>query len=240
MSGSAAAIGPISPRTRIACSARAADTALGFSRDDTALMQLILDKQDQRKLDSLWHDFDYVADQTARTWTQYYNTFSAQDLTLNGRAGQEGAGPPLLVGHAITDSAVILHYRDLYLTKFAQNPSNDPVAKQAILADFAHFNDTIRGIEAERAATEPKHLAGAGRFRRAGLPTALFSSAAERADILAYYQTLRSQNGLSHEDALRQTLVSILVSPEFLYRVDLLGGDDASAPKGGARSRRRT
>ncbi len=134
------------------------------------------------------------------------------------------------MGHAITDSAVILHYRDLYLTKFAQNPSNDPVAKQAILAHFAHFNDTIRGIEAERAATEPKHLAALVDFAARAYRRPL--SAAERADILAYYQTLRSQNGLSHEDALRQTLVSILVSPEFLYRVDLLG-DDASAPKGG-------
>jgi len=55
-------------------------TALGFFRDDTALMQLILNKDDQRKLDSMWHDFDYVADQTARTWTQYYLTFSAEVL----------------------------------------------------------------------------------------------------------------------------------------------------------------
>ena len=204
-------------------------TALGFFRDDTALMQLILDQKDQRKLDGMWHDFDYVADQTARTWTQYYNTFSAEVLPQNGRAGQEGASPPP-VGHAITDSAIILHYRDLYLAKFAQTPSNDPVAKQAILAHFAHFNDAIRGIEAERAATEPQHLAALVDFAARAYRRPL--SAAERADILAYYKSLRSQNGLSHEDAMRQTLVSILVSPEFLYRVDLVD-DGAPAQKGG-------
>ncbi|HVY34113.1 MAG TPA: DUF1592 domain-containing protein, partial [Caulobacteraceae bacterium] len=199
-------------------------TALGFFRDDTALMQLILDKKDQRKLDSLWHDFDYVADQTARTWTQYYLTFSAEVLPRNGRAGAVGASPPP-TDHAITDSAVIQHYRDLYLAKFAEDKANDPVAKQAILAHFAHFDETIRGLEKERAASEPKHLAAVVDFASRAYRRPL--SAAERADILAYYQSLRDKSGLSHEDAVRQTLVSILVSPEFLYRVDLV---NAAAP----------
>jgi hypothetical protein len=203
-------------------------TALGFFRDDTALSELILNHQDRRKLDDMWHDFDYVADQTTRTWIEYYNTFSAEVLPRNGRAGQEGASPPP-VDHAITDSAIIARYRDLYLAKFAENKSNDPVAKQAILAHFAHFEETIRGIEKERADTQPKHLAGlvdfAGRaYRRPLTP-------AERSDILGYYKSLRGQNGLSHEDALRQTLVSILMSPEFLYRVDLV--NDAAPSKHG-------
>ena len=199
-------------------------TALGFFRDDTALMQLVLDEKDQRKLDRMWHDFDFVADQTARTWTQFYLTFSAEVLPRNGRAGSQGASPPP-VGHAITDSAVILHYRDLYLAKFAEDKSNDPVAKQAILAHFAHFNATIRNMERERAATQPKQLVALVDFADRAYRRPL--SADELADILAYYQSLRDKSGLSHEDAVRQTLVSILVSPQFLYRVDLV---NAAAP----------
>jgi len=36
----------------------------GYYRDDTALMQLILDQRGQQQLNRLWEEFDYVADQT--------------------------------------------------------------------------------------------------------------------------------------------------------------------------------
>ena len=34
--------------------------------------------------------------------------------------------------------------------------------------------------------------------------------------MLAYYHTLREKNGLSHEDAIRDSIVSVLMSPDFL------------------------
>jgi hypothetical protein len=40
---------------------------------------------------------------------------------------------------------------------------------------------------------------------------------------LAYYKKLRTQNGCSHEDAVRDSIVGILMSPDFLYRFDLSG-----------------
>ncbi len=36
----------------------------------------------------------------------------------------------------------------------------------------------------------------------------------------AFYRGLRDKDGLSHEDAVRDTLVSVLVSPHFLFRLD--------------------
>ena len=43
----------------------------------------------------------------------------------------------------------------------------------------------------------------------------------ERDGIAAFYRELREQDGLSHEDAVRDTVVGILMSPHFCYRVDL-------------------
>jgi hypothetical protein len=40
--------------------------------------------------------------------------------------------------------------------------------------------------------------------------------------LLAYYRSLRTQNNLSHEAAIRDSIVSLLVSPDFLYRIDLV------------------
>ena len=71
MSANAAAIGPISRGQGRLLSA-GYHNAVGYYRDDTALMQLILDKDGQEQLDRLWHEFDFVADQTERTWTQYF------------------------------------------------------------------------------------------------------------------------------------------------------------------------
>ena len=36
-----------------------------------------------------------------------------------------------------------------------------------------------------------------------------------------YYRKLRSEKELSHEDAIRDSVVSVLMSPDFLYRLDL-------------------
>jgi hypothetical protein len=51
----------------------------------------------------------------------------------------------------------------------------------------------------------------------------------ERTDLLAYYQKLRTKNALSHEDALRDSIVSVLMSPDFLYRFDLSVAHNAQA-----------
>ena len=45
---------------------------MGYCRDDTPLMELILDEKRQSELDRLWDEFDFIADFTHRTWVQYY------------------------------------------------------------------------------------------------------------------------------------------------------------------------
>ena len=62
----------------------------GYYRDDTALMQLILDKKGQDQLNRLWNEFDFVAHQTERTWVQYYFNQSGEvDGNINGPLSTE-------------------------------------------------------------------------------------------------------------------------------------------------------
>ena len=51
----------------------------------------------------------------------------------------------------------------------------------------------------------------------------------ERDGLLAYYRSIREQDGLSHEDAIRDLIVSVLISPKFCYRLDLLGAATTNA-----------
>ena len=57
-------------------------------------------------------------------------------------------------------------------------------------------------------------------------------TANERTDLLAYYKKLRTKNALSHEDAVRDSIVSVLMAPDFLYRFDLSVAKNAQGRAG--------
>ena len=189
-------------------------SVVGFFRDDTPLMELVLDARGQAEIDRLWNEFDYMAKVTDRTWTQYFFNQSGEIL---GKGAE--AASPRPTDHAITDAEVIAGMRDAYLAKAAADPANDPVAARAIRDHFDHLNATLRSLERERAAAEPKHLEALLRFAERAYRRPI--SEGERADLLAYYHAIRKKNDLSHEDAVRDSVVSVLMSPDFLYRLDM-------------------
>ncbi len=199
----------------------------GYYRDDTALMQLILDKKSQDQLNRLWNEFDFVAHQTERTWVQYFFNQSGEvDGNINGNLSTE-SGSKRPVGHEVTDQFVIFQMRDKYLARWAMDKEhNDPIAPKAFNWHFGLVNTTLRNMEKEHIAAEPRHLAALVKFAEHAYRRPLTQK--ERVDLLAYYHMLRTKAQLSHEDAVRDTIVSILMSPDFLYRFDL---NSRPAPK---------
>jgi hypothetical protein len=195
---------------------------MGYYRDDTPLMELILDEKGQKELNRLWDEFDFIAKYTERTWVQYFFNQSGE---VQGKGAESGTARPL--DHEITDTAVIMAMRDAYLAKAAADPKNDPVAQEAILDHFGRVNTTLRTLEKEHTDGEPKHLDALLRFAARAYRRPLTKG--ERDDLLAYYHALRDKNELSHEDAIRDSIVSVLMSPDFLYRIDLLDTAAASA-----------
>ena len=186
---------------------------MGYFRDDTPLIELILDDRGKKELDGLWDEFDFIADHTARTWVQYFFNQSGEVLG-NGR--ESGSVRPS--DKEVSATPVIYGLRDAYLAK--ARPSKNPVAMEAIEDHFERVNKTIRSVERMRAEAEPRHLDALLKFAARAYRRPL--STAEREDILAYYRTLREKNELTHEEAIRNSLVSILMSPDFCFRLDLL------------------
>lgn len=189
-------------------------SVLGFFRDDTPLMELILDEKGKKELDCLWNEFDFIANFTARTWIQYFFNQSGE---VQGKGAESSSDRP--VDHEITDSEVIVAMREAYLKKAAADPANDPIAPQAIRTHYDRIDATLRDLEKQHKAAEPKHLQALVRFAARAYRRPL--TKAEGDDLLTYYQVLRTKNELSHVDALRESLVSVLMSPDFLYRIDL-------------------
>jgi hypothetical protein len=192
-------------------------SVVGFFRDDTPLMQLILDAKGQQEINRLWDEFDFIADFTSRTWVQYFFNQSGE---VQGKGAESASERP--ADHQVTDEPVILAMRDAYLAKAAADPKNDPVASQAIREHFERVNATLRRLEKERKDAEAKQLDTLLVFAARAYRRPL--SKAEQDDLLAYYHELRTKNELSHEDAVRDLVASILMTPDYLYRIDLSAG----------------
>ncbi len=189
-------------------------SVLGFYRDDTPLMELILDEKGRKEIDRLWNEFEFVADFTARTWVQYFFNQSGE---VQGRGAESATDRP--TDHEVTDSEVVIAMRDAYLAKAAADPTNDPIAPYAIRDHYDRIDVTLRGVEKQRKEAEPRHLEAALKFASQAYRRPL--TKAETDDLLDYYRTLRTTRELSHEDAVRELIVNILTSPDFLFRIDL-------------------
>ena len=83
------------------------------------------------------------------------------------------------------------------------------------------MNAGIRWVERARIEAEPRHLEALQQFAARAYRRPL--SPYERADLLDFLSFAARQSGLDHEEALRDSVVSVLMSPDFCYRIDLSG-----------------
>ncbi|MCB1019612.1 MAG: DUF1592 domain-containing protein, partial [Acidobacteria bacterium] len=168
-------------------------------------------------LERLWDEFDFIGDYTARTWVQYYFNQSGEVLGTGRESGTERPSD-----ESVSATPIIMQMRDVYLAKAKEDPSNDAVALEAISVHFQKVNDQLRRIEKLRVDAEPQHLKALLAFAERAYRRPLTKTEADEA--LTYYQSLRDKTGLTHEEAIRDSVVSILMAPDFLYRMDLVDG----------------
>jgi hypothetical protein len=199
----------------------------GYYRDDGPLCEWILDDRERREIDALWDELDFV---TLAPMRQY------KDFIFFERAE-----PPRYMREAAFDfarsedkdaisEAKMARLAKAYLDK-ARRLGAGAEALGAIESYFAGMSAAIRRVERARLAAEPGHLEALVRF--AGRAYRRPLSAAEREDLLAFYRTLRKRDELGHEEALRDTLVSVLLSPHFYFRFDLAEPGSAARPLSG-------
>ena len=206
---------------------------MGYFRDDTPLSELILDDKGREELNRLWTDFDMVAQVPERMHVEFifYERAEAHTITEHefdfARSEDKDA----------TTEVKIKRLADAYLGKARKNLNGNVDNSPAYKAMEEHFrltNANIRAIQKIRAASEPAHLNALLDFARRAYRRPL--TASEKADMLAFYRSMREKVGLSHEEAVRDSLVSILMSPNFLYRVDLEASTGAGVPAGSVRT----
>ena len=199
---------------------------MGYTRDDAPLSELLLDERGQKELEALWDEFEFVAGYTARTYIEFFFNQSGEILG-NGR--ESGSHRP--ADRDITEESVILDFKKAYLEKASADSANSPIAFEAINEHFDRVNAAIRTVERKRLLAEPRQLDALLAFAARAYRRPL--TASERDDLRAFYKSLREKSSLTHEEAMRDLIVNVLMSPNFNYRINVaaaLKADPSTSP----------
>jgi len=186
---------------------------MGYFRDDQPLYDLVLDAAQQKELDNRWKELDFVAQAPLRQFKQFMWFERAEPPSVMMNPDFNGFRPE---DEDITTETRIKQLGEVYQAHAQAINANDMVL--GVIKDyFATMNAHIRALEAAQKAAEPSHLDSLVAFAESAFRRPL--SKTEREDILAFYRTLRSQQ-IGHEDAIRYSVVSVLMSPSFCFRVN--------------------
>ena len=184
----------------------------GYFRDDEPLCELVLDDAAKRELDTLWQELNFVTLVPLRQYKDFLFFERAEPPRFAGGAEFDFARPE---DKDVTSEAKLKRMRDTYLAKARKNDASEQ-AVEAIETYFANMNSDVRWIERVRREAEPSHLVALTKLAERAYRRPL--SSAEREELLAFYRTLREQDGLTHEDAIHDSVVSVLMSPHFGFR----------------------
>ena len=196
----------------------------GYFRDDGPLYELLLDETGRKELDQLWREFDFITGAPMRQYSSYLWFECAETGFLRGdeafnfvRAEDKDAASEAKMGR----------FAKVYLAKARRSGASEK-AIHAIEDQFRIFAADMRRVEDDRLAAVPHHLEALQQFAQRAYRRPL--SGAGRQGVIDFYRTLRESDGLNHEDAVRDTVVSILMSPNFCYRLDRPGGSGNVRP----------
>jgi hypothetical protein len=191
----------------------------GYFRDDAPLYTLMLDEAQQRELDRLWDELHFITLDPMRQYKDYIFFERAEPPRFMQGAEFDFARSE---DKDSTSETKIKQLADVYLAKARRNGGTG-TAITAIEDYFNNISANIRRVERARVAAEPKHLEALQAFAERAYRRPLSQS--EREDLLAFYRSLRANDGLDHEEAIRDSVASVLMSPHFCYQVAPGGAD---------------
>jgi mono/diheme cytochrome c family protein len=186
---------------------------VGYFRDDQPLRELILDDAGRKHLDALWDEFDFASDVPARMFSGHI-WFERSESTFISAVEFD---PFRAEDKDVSSPAKFRKFAELYVARTKRATKNE-TAIQAVKDHLALSEANLRRVERMRKEAEPAHVKALQDFAERAYRRPLTTK--ERAGVADFYRALRAE-GLGHEDAVRDTLASVLMSPHFCFRVDL-------------------
>jgi hypothetical protein len=184
----------------------------GYFRDDDPLCELILDEPQRRELDALWAELNFITLAPMRQYADFIFFERAEPPRFMFEAEFDFARSE---DKDCTSQSKMDRLAKLHLAKARKQKASDEALK-AIETYYADIAADVRKVERARLAAEPSQLDALVNFAQRAYRRPLSNT--ERDDLLAFYRTLRKQDDPGHEEALRDVVVSVLLSPHFCFR----------------------
>lgn len=187
---------------------------VGYYRDDAPLCDLLLSDSQNAKLDQLWRELDFVTEAPVRQFQDYIYFERAEGREIITEAEFDFARGE---DRKVTSPESMRKFAKLYLAAVKKR-GIEKEAQAEIASYFSELSKRIQAHKRARVEAEPVHLQALLEFASRAWRRPL--RAEESQDLLKFYRTLRDDSELEHGEAIRDVVVSILISPFFSYRLD--------------------
>ncbi len=190
---------------------------MGYFRDDRPMCELLLNEEENRHLDRLWNDLFFISDVPNRQYSGFLWYERAEASFINDpafnfvRAEDKSA----------TTEGMIQRFRNTYVDKLKTRKADDRVIS-ATEFHFEEMNRWLREFDQKHEVAKEIQLASLLQFAERAFRRPLTES--DRELIRGFYTSVLQVSGSDHRTAMEDTLISILISPSFLYRWDLQSG----------------
>lgn len=187
---------------------------VGYYRDDRPLYDLLLTDDQKSQIDQLWRELYFVTNVVVRQFQDYiYFERSEGGNIITEPEFDFARGED----RAVVSRESMAKISRLYLAAVKKR-NVDEAAIEQIERYFVDQSRQIRAHQQALVEAEPTHLQALLRFADRAWRRPL--AADESRQLLKFYRSLREEADLEHEEAIRDVVASILMSPFFCYRVD--------------------
>jgi hypothetical protein len=196
----------------------------GFFRDDQPLCRHVLSDQENEELDRLWNELEFgtqIAEKMLRGFVFFErserNFMKHPDFDAFKEEDPE-----------LAREATVLRLEQAYFKRSGVKGSDEELVTHPIHMFFADIRDGLRQRTEQLHAARPLYLKQLEAFAQRASRRPL--SAAELQQVRDFYQKLCDQPEYGIERAVRASVVRLLVSPHFCYRIDPAPAGDATLP----------
>lgn len=196
----------------------------GFFRDDQPLCKLALSNSEKQELDQLWNDLYFVTD----IWQKMLRGFVFFERSERNFLKHPDFDSIREEDPDLTKEENIKRFMEIYLARSSVKATGDELSRHPI---SIFFNDISTGLK-QRAETfkviAPTYLKNLEDFARLAYRRPLTDP--ELQSLRKFFMEINENKELGIEQAVQASIIRILVSPHFAYRLDAAPAGKSTAP----------
>lgn len=196
----------------------------GFFRDDQPLCKLVLSDKQNEELDRLWVELRFgtgIAEKLLRGFVFFER--SERNFMKHADFDSIKEEDPKLV-----EDKTLSRFRDIYLARSNVKATGEELTNHPIYVFFEAIRTGLKQQTAKLMDAEPAYQRQLEDLAQRAFRRPLTDS--ELANLRSFFHSVSQQPEYGVEQAVRATIVSLLVSPHFTYRMDPPPAGDSVRP----------